>query len=651
MQEKTEHASAAMDDLGRIRKEVADAVRAAATVMSGERRTRQRTLAQEVDELLPVMTVVGQMKAGKTAVINALLRRPGFLPSHVNPWTSAVTSVRCHVPGSENRAVFEFLGRGDWAALSAGGGPLGEIARRAGFPEQSARIAAQAERVRARAAERLGPDFDRFLDRSHVFNEVSPALVARYVAGGDGPSNASVGLYAELTKRADVTLGAEGPGLPRIIRDTPGVNDPLLLRENATLEALRDTDVSIVALNAGQAMTTSDLGLIRILFAIRAESLIVFVNRTDELSDPEGQVDAIRERIGATLEHYGIDATPPVIMGSAAWAEAALLGDLGRLPDGSRALLERVARTEGLNPLTAAWRRSGIVALETAISRVLGEGLVRRKLGHALRLTLSMLRAESDRAATRAPDGPRPNARQVADRLDRIVQRRTADLDRAIDAHAMGFKREFQDVVETFIAEETRALEASASETIWLQGWTGNGARLRRLLSRLYYRSLDEQTERLQKVFQTTARDLVQVHADLSGGAAEDLVAPPQVPEPGAPVAIGATLAIDVGGRWWYGWGAARASRVSQELAAVIRREGKAIIDRLETENRLAQAVAVRKEFGRFLASECTPLIELAQGVRPATPPPVGQPAIERRVLAALASLTDGPAKDDIAAQ
>src|SRR5262249_50276579 len=39
------------------------------------------------------IAVIGQIKAGKSTFINALARRPGLLPTDINPWTVVVTAL------------------------------------------------------------------------------------------------------------------------------------------------------------------------------------------------------------------------------------------------------------------------------------------------------------------------------------------------------------------------------------------------------------------------------------------------------------------------------------------------------------------------------------------------------------------------------
>ena len=56
-------------------------------------RDKLRALEGELHAHSATITVVGQVKAGKTSVINMIVGKPGFLPSDVNPWTSVVTTV------------------------------------------------------------------------------------------------------------------------------------------------------------------------------------------------------------------------------------------------------------------------------------------------------------------------------------------------------------------------------------------------------------------------------------------------------------------------------------------------------------------------------------------------------------------------------
>src|SRR5262249_4391344 len=45
------------------------------------------------------VAVVGQVKAGKSSFLNALMQRGDLLPTHVNPWTAVATRLHFGTPG------------------------------------------------------------------------------------------------------------------------------------------------------------------------------------------------------------------------------------------------------------------------------------------------------------------------------------------------------------------------------------------------------------------------------------------------------------------------------------------------------------------------------------------------------------------------
>src|SRR5690606_14481018 len=47
----------------------------------------------QLEERTCRIAVIGQIKAGKSTFINALARRPGLLPTDINPWTVVVTAL------------------------------------------------------------------------------------------------------------------------------------------------------------------------------------------------------------------------------------------------------------------------------------------------------------------------------------------------------------------------------------------------------------------------------------------------------------------------------------------------------------------------------------------------------------------------------
>ena len=65
-------------------------------------------LTAELDAHAPSITMVGQIKSGKTSLVNAMVGRPGLLPADVNPWTSVVTSLHVNERQAEGAPVASF---------------------------------------------------------------------------------------------------------------------------------------------------------------------------------------------------------------------------------------------------------------------------------------------------------------------------------------------------------------------------------------------------------------------------------------------------------------------------------------------------------------------------------------------------------------
>jgi hypothetical protein len=118
--------------------------------ISDNKAARQaQRMAMELDAFAPAVTFIGQIKSGKTTLVNAVAGRPGLLPADVNPWTSVVTSVHLdHVRGADDPvASFQFFDEGEWDHLIEKGGRIGELSERTGADKEQARIAKQIQQM------------------------------------------------------------------------------------------------------------------------------------------------------------------------------------------------------------------------------------------------------------------------------------------------------------------------------------------------------------------------------------------------------------------------------------------------------------------------------------------------------------------------
>lgn len=291
-------------------------------------------LIKQLHAFEPSVTMIGQVKAGKTSLVNAMVGRPDLLPADVNPWTSVVTSLHLNTPLAPDAptAAFQFFTKGEWDHLIENGGRIGELASRAGADEELEKVRTQIIAMRDKTKKRLGRKFELLLGQKHSYAELNDDLIQRYVCMGDDfddlDQSDQQGRFADITKSADLFLNTSALPIPFCIRDTPGVNDTFMMREQITINALRDSRICVVVLSAHQALSSMDMGLIRLISNVKAREVVIFVNRIDELSDPGAQVPEIRDSILQTLADNNGPENPQVIFGSAYWANVALRNNL-----------------------------------------------------------------------------------------------------------------------------------------------------------------------------------------------------------------------------------------------------------------------------------------------------------------------------------
>jgi len=166
--------------------------------------------------------------------------------------------------------------------------------------------------------------------------------------------------------------------------DTPGTNDPFLVRDEISREALESADAYVIVLNAQQALSSSDMGLLRLLQGLRKSRLVVFVNRVDLLADPVADAETVVSHIRSKLAVEFPGIAIPVVAGSAMWAEWALASDeITAATPGRMAAIRALTRAHGSQVAesrdAATWRTdlmriSGLDDLAEILSRLIVQG-------------------------------------------------------------------------------------------------------------------------------------------------------------------------------------------------------------------------------------------------------------------------------------
>ncbi len=273
---------------------------------------------------------IGQMKAGKSSLINALIGKPDLLPTDINPSTAVVTKVSFGAQAEQQTSArFHFFNDREWERLMCGGrfsAVTGELS-----VLSAARVSEELDRLRERAERRLGKDYASLLGKHHLFSAVTPQHIGQYVSAGDyvaaeaddgTPEN-----YSDITKLAEIFIEGQPFRYPAVIIDTPGVNDPFSVRDEITHANVADADIYVVVLTAQQPLSEADMALLRMLHGLQKRRIIVVINRLDmsnyDSEDAERVIKYVRNALARELPQMDI----PVLACSAYWANSALASD------------------------------------------------------------------------------------------------------------------------------------------------------------------------------------------------------------------------------------------------------------------------------------------------------------------------------------
>lgn len=565
-----------MEELAAFAKDAADLEHALDRLeqVSGEetRRSIDRLKAQ-LTTFEPCVTVLGQVKAGKTALINAMAGWADLLPSDVNPWTSVVTSL--HLTPADERAEtgarFQFMTEDEWERLSTKGGRIGELAGRAGAESELAKIQEQIETMREKSRTRLGRNFELLMGQEHEYGYFDKNLLERYICLGDDFDTETQdtvmddqGRFADITRSAELYLNCQTVPFRMCIRDTPGVNDTFMMREMVTINAVRDSRVCVVVLSATQALTTVDMALIRMISNLKSREVIIFVNRVDELSDPANQMVEIEDSIRETLKTHDGPQDADIIFGSAYWANKVLSGDLGGMHGGSAEALLAMAEADlrttmsEQSPSDLVWEMSGLPRLMRAMSsqivNSLGKPCLSKIASSAVAIATSQkalhtVMIEGDDFTSAG------NMHEIRKEFEQIAEQNIAEFETVVSEIFSDYYQRVDRAHATFVERATHSLighlERWGDEHVWEYSPTGLRVLLRSTYSTMGNKVRKTATQRYEKAVCDMAHLLYRGF----GPAVEGIqITVPDVPKIPSPVALGQTIALDFNDSWWVTW-------------------------------------------------------------------------------------------------
>ncbi len=517
----------------------------------------------------PSVAMIGQIKAGKTSLINAMIGSPGLLPADVNPWTSVITSLHINTPNPDPqcRARFRFFEEKEWDRLMNDGGRIGQLAARAGADDEVTKLRAQVQEMREKARLRLGRKFEMLLGQEHGYGYIDDELLRRYVCvGDDDDAIDEQGRFSDITKSADLYLDRKEIPAAFCLRDTPGVNDTFMIREQITINAVRDSRVCVIVLSAHQALTTTDMALIRIISSRQSRELLIFVNRIDELADPANQVPEIRKSIVATLAKNNAPKNIDIVFGSANWANAVLLNRIDHLdPASSAAAINwtQSAYAETKNNWSASeliWNASGIPALFEAMASRLAEGPILESMQSTARQALNIAQGFNlvDQVRTLnhgTGTGAALTSKQLDAELTKIELEANDMLKVAMNSAYVEFVERIDKAHDSFLKRATTSLiehiQSNGPDATWHYSPVG----LRLLLSSGYQVVMNRINAAAKEVNDFVASSLTNLYAKTLDVMVEGFqLEKPVLTHVALPVGMTQTIALDLQMSWWKSW-------------------------------------------------------------------------------------------------
>lgn len=564
-----------LEPLQELRDDIVDLQETLADIQSiGGKQVAKKIMrmTHELNAFAPAVTFIGQVKSGKTTLVNTMSGRPGLLPADVNPWTSVVTSLHLGHVRSEGApvATFSFFDEDEWDHLVKNGGRIGELSARTGADKEAERLAVQIAEMREKTKERLGRKFELLLGQTHSYQSMANDLIQRYVCLGDDFETASAqdrqGQFADITRSAELYLDAPHLPIALTMRDTPGMNDTFMMREQITIRSIRDSKICCVVLSAHQALNAVDMGLIRMIQSVKSRQVVIFVNRIDELASPHDQIPEIQASLKATLTNRDDPEGPQIIFGSGMWGEAALRGTADDLPAASLAALEdfrRFAKMPGVAKMddrSALWALSGVPALYKALGERIAESAGRRAISSVRRRAANLvsgLRASSSIVTIRANSDQiqtMDNA-EIEVLMGRIANNATERLDNTLDELFNGFGKRVDQAHNRYVERAIDALlqhfETNGADEVW--SYSADG--LRMLMRTAYQVMRARFTKQQTKVLEATAADLTRAYGHIFDVSAENFsVEIPSLPDLPPPVTIAQMIILDVKTSWWKSW-------------------------------------------------------------------------------------------------
>lgn len=285
-------------------------------------------MLKKLQEDILTVGVIGQMKCGKSTFLNAFVFGDDVLPSATTPMTASLSLITY---GEKEKITAEFYTKDEWA----------EQKQTAALPindntDELEKSKRQAAKELVSKSTKLGSRLESLLGKTQD-DELSK--LEDYV-GADGT-------YVSITKSVTVYYPKEYLKGVNIV-DTPGMNDPIVSREERTKEFLSKADVVLMMLYAGRPFDATDD---RILFTDVRKcgpgKVLIGINKYDipylDKNKPEDEDEIkayVKEQIGKKCRQLNDETVAEILKDVDPIPLSANMALLAKLP------MERITSNE-----------------------------------------------------------------------------------------------------------------------------------------------------------------------------------------------------------------------------------------------------------------------------------------------------------------
>ncbi|XPV69158.1 MAG: dynamin family protein [Halarcobacter sp.] len=235
--------------------------------------------------------ITGVMNAGKSTMLNALMGQE-ILGSAVVPETATLTIVK---HGKPEAKVF-YWNKSEWEKIETTGNEIESIKE---FVEETKKIFAD--------------QLDSLIKEESKSEDVNIKDLALYTSAEASGKKCNLIKYVEL--KSDLKFLSDGIE----IVDTPGLDDPVIQREEITKEYLAKCDLMLHLMNVSQSATLKDVEfIIDALLYQNITKLLIVITRADTVSKEQLQevIDYTKSSIKAQLKAQNKDSKLDYILSS-----------------------------------------------------------------------------------------------------------------------------------------------------------------------------------------------------------------------------------------------------------------------------------------------------------------------------------------------